>query len=124
MQPEFSYMVLGEYPAQAATQLISKEWIARARSRWDAYVSQHGEVPPRGAYASMGVDVAEFGADANIAMFRYGGFVERTVSWGGMDPVMSGDRAMVEYRSRKVLRAYVDGTGVGAGVAPHMVRGG
>jgi hypothetical protein len=124
MQPEFSYMVLGQYPAQAVTQLISREWIARARSRWDAYVSQYGEIPPRGVHASMGLDVAEFGSDANVAMFRYGGFVERPVSWGGMDPVMSGDRAMVEYRSRKVLRAYVDATGVGAGVAPHMVRGG
>jgi hypothetical protein len=72
----------------------------------------------------MGLDVAEFGADANVAMFRYGGYVERPVLWGGMDPIMTGDRAMVEYRSRKVLRAYVDATGVGAGVAPHMVRGG
>lgn len=124
MQPEFSYMVLGQYPAQATTQLISREWIARARSRWDAYVSQHGEIPPRGVHASMGLDVAEFGSDANVAMFRYGGYVERSTSWGGMDPIMSGDRAMVEYRSRKVLRAYVDATGVGAGVAPHMVRGG
>jgi hypothetical protein len=33
MEPTFSYMVLGKYPAQAATALISKEWIARARSR-------------------------------------------------------------------------------------------
>jgi hypothetical protein len=124
VQPEFSYMVLGKYPAQAATQLISREWIALARSRWDVYVSQHGEIPPRGVHASMGLDVAEFGSDANVAMFRYGGFVERPVSWGGMDPIATGDRAVTQYQGKKVLRCYVDATGVGAGVAPHMVRSG
>jgi hypothetical protein len=122
MEPAFSYMVLGEYPTQAASQLISREWIAKARSRWDSYVSQYGEVPPRGTFASMGLDVAEFGVDANVAVLRYGGFVEKPVSWNGMDPVATGDRAATEYKSRKVLRAYVDATGVGAGVAPQMVR--
>jgi hypothetical protein len=124
MQPEFSYMVLGKYPAQAATQLISREWIALARSRWDVYVSQHGEIPPRGVHASMGLDVAEFGNDSNVGCFRYGGFVERLVSWGGMDPIATGDRAVTHYQGKKGLRCYVDGTGVGAGVAPHMVRSG
>lgn len=38
MDPAFSYMVLGEYPAQGTNQLISKEWIDAARSRWDEYV--------------------------------------------------------------------------------------
>jgi hypothetical protein len=46
MDPAFSYMVLGRYPAQGSTQLISREWIAKARSRWDAYVLNNGERPP------------------------------------------------------------------------------
>jgi hypothetical protein len=41
-----------------------------------------------------------------------------------MDPIATGDRAVTHYRGKKVLRCYVDATGVGAGVAPHMVRGG
>lgn len=124
LEPAFSYMVLGRYPAQATTQLISREWISAARSRWDAYVAQHGEIPPAGTKAVMGLDVAEFGADANVAAFRYGGYIERLISWGGMDVVSTGDRATDEYRSRKVLRACVDATGVGSGVAPQMRRSG
>jgi hypothetical protein len=124
MDPAFSYMVLGRYPAQASTQLISREWIAKARSRWDVYVSQNGEVSPKGTFAIMGQDVGEFGTDANVACFRYGGFVEQFVVWGGVDTVVTGDRAVSEYQGRNVLRVNVDATGIGAGVAPHMQRAG
>jgi len=124
MEPAFSYMVLGEYPAQGSTQLISKEWTAKARSRWDLYVTEHGEVPPVGTSAIMGQDVGEFGTDQNVSCFRYGGYVERLVVWSGVDPISTGDRATSEYQTRNVLRANVDATGVGAGVAPHMQRNG
>jgi hypothetical protein len=124
LEPSFSYMVLGEYPARGSSQLISKEWIANARSRWDAYISTHGEIPPSNAFGIMGQDVGEFGTDSNVVCFRYGGFVERLVVWAGVDTLITGDRAVIEYKSRKVLRANIDGTGVGAGVAPHMQRSG
>lgn len=35
VNPAFSYMVLGQYPAQAVNQLISREWISAARARYD-----------------------------------------------------------------------------------------
>jgi hypothetical protein len=124
MEPAFSYMVLGRYPAQGSTQLISREWIAKARSRWDLYVTEHGERPPKHASANMGLDIGEFGSDANCACFRYGGFVERLVTWSGVDTVITGDRGIAEYKSRKVSSVTVDATGVGAGVAPYMQRGG
>ncbi len=72
----------------------------------------------------MGLDVAELGSDANVACFRYGGFVEKLVSWGGVDMVQTGDRACTEFKSRNVSIAKVDATGIGAGVAPHMNRNG
>lgn len=124
MEPAFSYMVLGEYPAQGANQLISREWIARARSRWDAYVAENGEKPPSGTMAIQGLDVAEFGPDANVLISRYGGYVERPVSWSGIDPVLTADRAIDEYNGREVMRVNTDATGVGAGIAPHMQRKG
>jgi hypothetical protein len=34
-EPSFHYMVLGEYPAQSYSQLISSEWIDAARTRYD-----------------------------------------------------------------------------------------
>lgn len=124
MDPAFFYMVLGQYPTQSSTALISREWIGAARSRWDVYVAQHGEIPPSGALAKMGLDVGEFGTDANVACFRYGGFVERLISWSGVDTIVTGDRAVSEYQGRDVLRACVDATGVGTGVAPQMARKG
>lgn len=124
MEPAFAYMVLGKYPAHGSTQLISKEWIAGARSRWDAYVLEHGEIPSQGASGTMGLDIAEFGNDANAACFRYGGFVEQFVTWSGMDTLTSADRATDEFRARKLRRINVDATGVGAGVAPQMQRNG
>jgi len=123
-EPAFSYMVLGEYPSQSSAQLISREWINRARSRWDAYVAEHGEIPPSGTAAIMGQDVGEFGADANVSCFRYGGYVERMISWTGVDTVVTGDRAAEEYKARDMMYANIDATGIGAGVAPHMSRQG
>lgn len=120
--PQFSHVVLGEYPAQSTSQLISQEWIDRARLRWDEYVKINGERPPS-EYAIMGQDVGEFGDDPSVTCFRYpGGFVERLVSWYGVDPVVTGEKAAREYKSRKVQFANVDGIGVGSGVAPYMVR--
>jgi len=122
MSPGFSYMVLGRYPAQAENQLISKEWILAARGRWDAYVAAKGEVPPDHILGIQGLDVGEFSGDANVAIFRYGGYVERPVVWGGIDLTATGERAATECHTRNVRIVNVDGTGVGAGVAPHMKR--
>ena len=124
MEPAFSYMVLGKYPAQGNTQLISREWISKARARWDSYVAEHGEIPPDFTSAIMGLDVGEFGTDANVACFRYGGYIERLITWNGVDTVMTGDRAIAEYKARKTSCVNVDATGIGAGVAPHMTRAG
>jgi hypothetical protein len=122
MEPAFSYMVLGRYPAQGTNQLISREWVEAARARWDAYVAEYGETPPPAWWAIMGQDVGEFGTDLNVSIFRYGGYVETPVFWSGVDLTMTGERAAEEYKSRQVSRAFVDGTGVGAGVAPHMQK--
>ncbi len=122
--PAFSYMVLGVYPAHGSTQLISRAWITAARTRWDVYTSQHGETPPMGTIGVMGLDVAEFGSDSNAACFRYGGFVERFLTWGGMDIISTAERAGEEMRDRNVVGVNVDATGVGAGVAPYLRRSG
>lgn len=120
----FSYMVLGCYPAQGSTQLISREWLNRARSRWDAYVAEHGEIPPSGTSAVMGQDVGEFGTDANASCFRYGGYVERLITWTGVDTQVTANRAAAEFKARRVRFCNVDATGIGAGVAPCMKTGG
>lgn len=122
MQPALAYMVLGRYPAQGTNQLINREWIARARARWDTYVIKHGEVPPVGVRPIMGLDAADLGNDSNVACFRYGGWVAKLLSWGGVDTIVTGDRGIEEFKEHNALCAMVDGTGVGAGVAPYMQR--
>jgi hypothetical protein len=120
--PALSYMTLARYPAEGVNQLISTEWIYAARARWDSYIAQFGEIPPEGVKAVMGVDCADQGVDYNVCYFRYGGYVAMPEQWNGVDMIATGDRASEEYRKRKTEIAFVDGTGVGAGVAPHMRR--
>lgn len=121
----FAYMVLGQYPAQGMDQLISREWIARARSRYDAYVLEHGDNPPVGASGVMGMDCAELGGDSNVIIVRYGGYVTPVTTWGGVDTVESANIAIGQYHKYgNISYANIDGTGVGAGVAPYMQKAG
>ncbi len=124
IDPNFSVMVLGDYPSQASNQLISREWILAARERFDAYVREKGDKPPAYSSGVMGVDVAEQGNDANCCCFRYGGFVSPLMTWGGVDITVTANRAAEEYKKRNVSRANVDATGVGSGVAPLMSKAG
>ncbi len=122
MVPAFSYMVLGRYPAQGFSQLISKEWTAAARARWDLYVAQYGEVPPVGVEGVGGLDVADDGEDKNVLTKRYGGFVARQVFWAGMDLPETEEKAAEECRSSNLTMLNVESLGLGAGVAPHLRR--
>jgi hypothetical protein len=124
MDPAFYYMVLGRYPAQGSNQLISREWISRARANWDSYVSEHGEKPPQGIYATCGLDVGEFGTDANVMCFRFGNYIERMIAWNGVDTIVTADRAKIEYKKRPISIINTDATGVGAGVSPYLQRNG
>ncbi len=116
----FSYMVLGEYPAQGSNQLISRDWINKARSNFDLYTSTFGAKTPEGVRPIMGQDVAEFGNDLNMSCFRYGNYVAPFVRWSGMTILRTGRKAIEEYAEKKAVVCYVDATGVGAGVAPIM----
>jgi hypothetical protein len=123
-EPAFSYMVLGEYPAHGVSQLVSEEWISAARSRWDLYVSTHGEVPPQEVNPIMGLDMAEYGTDSNCAFLRYGGYVAKPEVWGGMDVDMSTHHALDIYLKNHCQIVMVDATGIGSSVAPSMARRG
>ncbi len=119
-EPQFSYMVLGEYPLQSSHQLISVEWIDNARSRWDLYVAEFGRKPPKGVKPSMGMDAADLGEDYNTLCVKYGGWVDDIKRWHGMDIPASSKKASLFYHERDGAVINVDSTGVGAGVAPSM----
>lgn len=123
MDPEFSYTVLADYPIRSANQLISEESINKAVTRWKLYVANYGETPPD-LSPIMSVDVAELGKDSNVVFFRYGGFVSRPIVWAGLNPLATGDKCILLYKQKRAMYANVDSTGVGASVAPQMVRAG
>ena len=129
--PSFSYMVLGRYPAISEDQLISQEWIDRAVANYEKITGPlHSNTnnPVRGYdfYSSkkslMGQDVAELGKDESVACFRQGSFVYPLISWGGVDPIVTAEKAAVLYKRYNAYKCKVDGTGVGAAVAPMMRR--
>jgi len=120
MNPAFSYMVLGKYPAQGSTKLISREWISAARSRWDTYVLEHGEKPPAPTNPIAGLDVAEYGTDANCLLFRYGGFIPRIHTWSGIDVNDTAAKAATICKEKKAIRVNVDSIGIGAAVPGSM----
>jgi hypothetical protein len=121
-EPEFSYIVLGEYPVTDTKQLISEEWINAARQRWDAYVAEFGEKAPEYVHGVMGQDVGEYGKDPSVSCFRYGGFCERLVRWKSVDPHVTGKKAAQEYKARRISKAFVDAIGVGSSVPGHMIE--
>ncbi len=121
-EPAFFYMVLGEYSPQPEQQLISREWVDNARSRWDSYVSNHGEVPPAEVQPILGADIAEFGRDNNVIALRYGGWIARLKKWSGVDIEETGTRLISESRESNASVSYIDATGIGAGIAPKMQK--
>lgn len=124
LESAFCHMVLGRYPSQGADQLISTDWILRARERWDQWVRTYGERGPAGADGIAGLDVGELGNDPSVICIRYGGFVSRFKDWHGVDTVYTGDKTIESVRDANVKCTMCDGNGVGAGVAPHMMRKG
>ncbi len=124
--PEFFYKVLGIYPPQSETQLISRAWVDAAVSRWHTYVARFGEVPPAGVRPIIGLDVADGGRDKNSMCQRWGGWVARLRTWGGIDPDQTAIKTVEIAKSLgqplHSIKIKVDGTGVGAGVAPRMQR--
>jgi hypothetical protein len=127
---EFFYMVLGRYPPQSETQLISQVWLDNAVMRYKAYVAVHGKKPPINITPKVGMDVADHGVDLNSVCVRYGGLVMPIETWKGVDPDHAAIKSF-EFVSRisddtqiKLynIPVFVDSTGVGAGVAPRMKR--
>lgn len=118
--PSFSYMVLGQYPSQSESQLISRAWVDAAISRWYSYVALRGERPPTD-HALVGLDVAEYGKDWNVLCRRHGGWVAPLDRWNGMDTEATALRAKNTLDFTTIdPDVFVDGNGIGAGVAPRL----
>lgn len=116
---DFSYMILARAPKIAANRLIPDDWIDQARGRYDLYVGAHGDTPPVGVRPIMGGDIAEEN-DLNARALRYGTYVPPIKVWTGVNVIAAGDSFVADYKLYACREAYMDGTGLGAGVAPYM----
>lgn len=138
-EPSFSTMVLGEYPSQNIKQLISREWIDRARANYDLYMKnalgrlsdtvekigsnvEHALAKKNGENPVFGLDVATEGDDSNVLIIKYGNLVTTPIQWAGVDPLVTAEKAYEELSTFSVEAGCVDGNGVGTSVAPSLVR--
>lgn len=121
--PDFSFAVLAEYPAVSEGQLISREWVNDAVSRYKLYTAEYGEIPPGGIQPVLGGDIA-VKIDSNVAFLRYGSFVAKPDEWKGLDLVDTAKRFTLIYKRANAMYANIDSNGVGASVAPTMQRAG
>jgi len=127
--PEFFYKVIGKYPPQSEMQLISRAWVDAATSRYASYVAQFGEKPPPSVIPIIGLDVADGNASTNdksALTQRWGGWVAPIRAWKEPDADQVAIKSVEILKHLNIpleeMRVKVDGTGVGAGVAPRMQR--
>ena len=124
MEPKFSYMVLGQYPEQAESQLISISWVKKAQERWIKYVEDNGDSYPTEHKPILGLDVAEMGSDDNVICLRYGNYVKEFQTWSGMLPMDTGVKAARCYHKVKAEKAFVDSMSAGTDVPKVMQTAG
>jgi hypothetical protein len=123
VEPSFSYMVLGQYPAAGENQLISGAWVDAAFARFELWVARYGMRPPA-VRPALSYDVAELGQDQNCVTLWYANWVPPQILWGGVDVLKGGDTAADIYFNNVCDWASVDATGVGAGAWAQMKRRG
>jgi len=123
--PVFNYKVLGTFPLEVADALVSMLAYQKARQNYDVLMERTMaagfQIPPDLPRPVCGLDVAEFGTDANCFCARFDHFVAPLVRWTGMELT---DTAYTAGRHTRVVDGYrlnIDAVGVGAGVPP-MVR--
>lgn len=122
IENQFYYKVLARFPIQDEQQLVGMEHIAAARSRWDLYVAQYGEVPPAGVKPIFGGDVGDTGDDS-AGIFRYGGYLTRPTRYKN-NPTNVGLEWAQNCQRADACLALIDAIGVGAGVPQTMINAG
>lgn len=122
---DYAYSILGRPPKVGVNSLIHPDWIASARARYDQWVSEFGDNPPEAVRPVMGMDVAteSLKSDNNPVCGRWGGYI-KFETWGSTELPDTERRVAEIYRNWKARTVFVDGTGVGAGVAAHLTEKG
>jgi hypothetical protein len=111
--PVYQARVLGEFPEQSESQLISLSWIERARQN---DLSAELETDEGKAWKQIaGVDVARFGDDDSAMVRRVGPIVLMMETWHGHDLMATTGKVVASK-----LPANVDVIGMGGGVVDRL----
>ncbi len=112
----FRVRVMGLPPSAAAEQLIPIDWIAEARKREAA--------PSAWEPLVLGVDVARFGDDDSVIVYRQGNDARSIPSkrMRGWSTVQVAEQVNADIMDMKPQAVFVDGGGVGGGVVDILRR--
>lgn len=110
----FRVRVMGLAPSASAEQLIPVRDIEAARARAPSYTTRDALV--------LGVDVARFGDDASVIVFRRGNDAQSIPSlhMKGWDTQDVADQVASSIKDHKPQAVFVDGGGVGGGVVDRL----
>lgn len=110
----FRVRVMGLAPSASAEQLIPADWIESARTR--KISTSHREA------LVMGVDVARFGDDQSVIVYRRGNDARTIPAFHmrGWDTMDVADRVAADIKDLNPVLVFVDGGGVGGGVVDRL----
>ncbi len=113
--PNFSTMVLGEYPPTSSYAVFAKEWLDRA-------------FKPRRMECTgekiAGLDVAEYGQDSTVLAMLQNNEIPRIWSWTGLNTLQTSEQVRDILKEIGCKKVVVDGNGVGSGVWPILHKHG
>lgn len=110
--PIFVSRVLGQFPAEGENTLIPQRLLEMNAER---RLQNHSDL-------HLGVDIARFGSDSNVAILLRGREVAELTSWRGIDTMATVGRIQYLIRKHDVdpRNVHVDVIGVGAGVVDRL----
>lgn len=110
--------VLGQFPRAATNQFIPEDLVDAAMG----FELKEDDVSH--APRVLGIDVARFGDDRTIMLYRQGAKLLEYETYRGIDTMQTGNRAMQIIRDWRPHVVYVDAVGIGAGVCDYMRHAG
>jgi hypothetical protein len=102
--------VKGEFPRQGSAQFIAPALVDAARQRRSVGY---------GALV-MGIDVARFGDDQTVFVFRHGDAVKHIARYRELDTMQVAGHVAEAIAKRRPAAVFIDGVGVGGGVVDRL----
>lgn len=104
--------VRGEFPRAGSDQFIPSDAVAVCR-KFNALGQEH-------APGILGVDVARFGDDRTVLMYRRGREAKIAGQYRGLDTMQTADKVVSAIAELELDAVVVDGDGLGAGVVDRL----